>query len=337
MDNILKLRDVRFKYNSRIVLDIPEMHITRRSINGLAGPNGSGKTTLFKLLISAEKCTSGTISYYDEEGKPAKNDRHKVVLLPQEPYLLKRSVFDNIVYGLKIRGIKDNLSGAVASSLDLVGLHHSFAKKQWYELSGGEAQRVALAARLVLKPDLLLLDEPTASVDRESSRIIRKAILLAQKEWGTTLIIASHNRPWLHDICDRIIYLFKGRILDFTYENSISGPWERVDDCLFRTRLDERQFFYVTGQPQPDSSAVINPESLEFSRRDPSAAEKALNGVVTGIYLDKTKTGFNVRVACGSNRFIVKVNDNVFAGEDFRPGKNVTLLYRPEQVVWLNQ
>ncbi|MDW7772394.1 MAG: energy-coupling factor ABC transporter ATP-binding protein [Desulfobulbaceae bacterium] len=336
MQNILTLRNVQYRYNGRTVLDIPKLDISRGSINGLAGPNGSGKTTLLKLLSFAEKSTTGTISYSDSRGNQAANNgRYRITLLPQESYLLKRSVYDNIVYGLKIRGISDNLPEQVRKALDLVGLQNGFAARLWDELSGGEAQRVALAARLILKPDCLLLDEPTASVDMESARNIRKAILKAQKEWGTTLIIASHNKSWLNDICDRIIYLYNGRILDFTYENVIPGPWERVDNRLFRTRLAEEQFFYVPAPPEPDSSAVIAPEALELSERDPSGSEKILHGVVTGIFFDKLQASPRVNVVCGDHRFIAMADDDIFTAMGFRPGRKVTLLYRPDRIAWL--
>ena len=191
MEIILRMQNVQHRYNGRTVLNIPEMNIAPGTITGLAGPNGSGKSTLLKILSLTEKCSSGTIYF---EGKPAlpfaREIRHRITMLPQETYLLKRSVFENIGYGLKIRNGRKNLSSSVDEALDLVGLHHSFAGRQWHELSGGEAQRVALAARLILKPECLLLDEPTASVDMESALSIRRAVLLAKKEWGTTLILA---------------------------------------------------------------------------------------------------------------------------------------------------
>ena len=101
--------------------------------------------------------------------------------------LKKRTVYKNIAYGLKVRGDRDNLTQSVHDALNMVGLDpDAFAQRQWDELSGGEAQRVALAARLVLKPRVLLLDEPTASVDAASSELIRVASLRARSEWGTT-------------------------------------------------------------------------------------------------------------------------------------------------------
>lgn len=330
--------NVRYRYNGRTVLDIPELNITRGSINGLAGPNGSGKTTLLKLLSFTEKCSEGTITYHRKKNDlPIHNGRYNVTLLPQEPYLLKRSVFDNIIYGLKIRGIKENITAAVEHSLGLVGLDKSFADRHWTELSGGEAQRVALAARLILRPDCLLLDEPTASVDMESARNIRKAIFTAQQEWGTTLIIASHNKSWLNDICDRIIYIYNGRILDFPYENVLPGPWRSEGGRLHSTSLADGQFFYAQEPPHSNSSAAIAPEMIELAEREPFDSEKVLRGIVTGIFFDKLQVNPLVHVVCGDHRFVAIASDDIFTQHNIRPGRKVTLFYRPEQVAWLPQ
>jgi tungstate transport system ATP-binding protein len=101
----------------------------------------------------------------------------------------------------------------VRRALEKVGLDPTrFSQRSWRELSGGEAQRVALAARLVLKPKVLLLDEPTANVDRESSELILRAVLDARNQWGTTLIIISHQLTWLRQIADHILALDYGRL-----------------------------------------------------------------------------------------------------------------------------
>ena len=88
----------------------------------------------------------------------------------------------------------------------------SLPHRKWNQLSGGEAQRVAMAARLILSPQVLLLDEPTASVDIESADMIRKAAVIARKQWHSTILIASHDQNWLNGVCDNYIHMFKGTI-----------------------------------------------------------------------------------------------------------------------------
>ena len=121
-------------------------------------------------------------------------------------------MYANVAYGLKIRD-KNDIPAKVDNALETVGLDpETFRKRQWYELSGGEIQRVALAARLVLKPKLLLMDEPTASLDRKSTVLIRQAAISAREEYGTSLVIASHDMAWLNEVSDGIIHLEDGII-----------------------------------------------------------------------------------------------------------------------------
>ncbi|MBF0200594.1 MAG: ABC transporter ATP-binding protein [Desulfamplus sp.] len=202
-----------------MALDIDALSIPRESIIGLTGPNGSGKSTLLKLLAFAFRPSTGTILF---NGKPeypfSGNVRCNITLLTQEPYLLKRTVFENINYGLKIRGREQKLNGQaeekIRYALSHVGLDfEEFAHRKWNELSGGEAQRVAMAARLVLKPQVLLLDEPTASVDVESAAMIKESAAMSRQKWGTTIVAASHDSKWLEGFCDIHLHLIRGRVV----------------------------------------------------------------------------------------------------------------------------
>ncbi|SLM29575.1 HTH-type transcriptional regulator (fragment) [Desulfamplus magnetovallimortis] len=224
---IFELKDIRHVYGKKNGslqdkndLEIDMLRISRGTITGLAGPNGSGKSTLLKILAFAIRPTFGTVLFNGEPAHPfSKKVRFNITLLTQEPYLLKRSVYDNIIYGLKIRGMKRHdqnvdMDKKISDAMSHVGLDFDmFAHRRWNELSGGEAQRVAMAARLVLKPSVLLLDEPTASVDADSAIMIRRAAQKARDEWGTTIIVASHDQNWLNGVCDSHLHLLKGLII----------------------------------------------------------------------------------------------------------------------------
>lgn len=136
----------------------------------------------------------------------------KVSLLAQSPYLLKRSVLGNVVYGLKIRGIADRKNKG-REALRMVGLDPAeFAGRTWHELSGGEARRVALAGRLALEPRVLLLDEPTAYLDEESAEKIRSAVMLAREQRQTAIVLVSHDYAWLSTSCERILQIHRSRL-----------------------------------------------------------------------------------------------------------------------------
>ncbi|MEW5771915.1 MAG: ATP-binding cassette domain-containing protein [Thermodesulfobacteriota bacterium] len=209
---LYSLRNVRQSYNGRPALDLDELDIPERSILGLAGHNGSGKSTLLRILAFLEAPAAGTVAY---AGRPAGTRdaalRREVTLLTQEPYLLKRSVLGNVAYGLKVRG--EAWRERAEEALGMVGLApEAFARRSWRELSGGEAQRVALAARLALRPRVLLLDEPTNNLDRESAARIKDAALAARAAWGATLVVVSHDMPWLSAVADQMVFLADGRI-----------------------------------------------------------------------------------------------------------------------------
>ncbi len=211
--SLYHLENLTQVYRDRTVLDVDRLDIEVQTITGLIGPNGSGKSTLMRILAFLEEPAAGRVTFQGQPLSQVPLDlRREVTMLSQEPYLLKRSVQANVSYGLKIRGVS-GIRHPVRQALEKVGLDPArFSQRSWRELSGGEAQRVALAARLVLKPKVLLLDEPTANVDRESSELILRAALDARNRWGTTLIIISHQLTWLRQIADHILDLDYGRL-----------------------------------------------------------------------------------------------------------------------------
>lgn len=214
---VYELDNVRQVYGKRLALELEHLSIEQGSITGLAGHNGSGKSTLLRLLALLDTPMTGELRYM---GRVMRDDsaretaRQDVTLLTQEPYLLKRSVYANVAYGLKLRKKGKDME-RIRGALEMVGLApDNFGSRSWHELSGGEAQRVALAQRLVLRPKVLLLDEPTASLDEESAELVKSASVIAREKWGATVIIVSHDREWLTAVCDTILHFKQGRLLE---------------------------------------------------------------------------------------------------------------------------
>jgi len=213
MSALYELSGVIQRYAGREVLHIDQLRLPAGAILGLAGPNGGGKSTLLRLLAFLESPAAGELLYL---GQPTLGRewelRGEVTYFPQEPYLLKRSVRSNVGYGLAVRRATD-IRERVDAALAQVGLDPArFAARSWRQLSGGEVKRVALAARLALRPRVLLLDEPTANLDRESAELVRKAVLAAREEQGTSLVISGHDQQWLRAISDDILWLREGRL-----------------------------------------------------------------------------------------------------------------------------
>ncbi len=213
MSALYELSGVAQRYAGRTVLDIDRLVLPAGAIVGLAGPNGGGKSTLLRLLAFLESPAAGEVRYL---GRPTAGRewelRGEATYFPQEPYLLKRSVRANVGYGLAVRRAPD-VRARVDAALAQVGLDPArFAGRSWRQLSGGEVKRVALAARLALRPRVLLLDEPTANLDRESAELVRRAVLAAREGQGTSLVISGHDQDWLRAICDDMLWLREGRL-----------------------------------------------------------------------------------------------------------------------------
>ncbi len=216
-DTLYHLWDIQQVYKGRTVLDIADLQIKSGEILGLVGPSGAGKSTLLRLLGFLERPAAGQIRYQHQtcdENWPALSDRRRVTMVFQHPQLLKRSVFDNVAFGLKIR---DRLNGTaeVLDILNRLGLQE-LAQAKAQTLSGGEAQRVALARALVLQPEVLLLDEPTANLDPYNIKLIESFVQQVNQEKKTTIIIVTHNVFQARRLADRIGLLLSGKLVEVT-------------------------------------------------------------------------------------------------------------------------
>ncbi len=207
---LFTLRDLEFAYDGRTALKVPRLDMEEGRTIALAGPNGSGKTTLLKILNDLLRPASGTALF---RGKPTSGNRElreRSVYVHQSPYLLAGSVFHNVAFGLRVRHIPDReIRSRVSEALELVGLA-GFERREAKKLSGGETQRVALARSLAVKPEILLLDEPTAQTDKASNERIRSVLAYLAAGGGVTVILSSHDTALAQDLADRVVYLEEG-------------------------------------------------------------------------------------------------------------------------------
>ncbi|MDM8525114.1 ATP-binding cassette domain-containing protein [Desulfococcaceae bacterium HSG8] len=336
---IYQIRNLKHFYNTKPALEIGELSVPKGSITGLMGPNGSGKSTLLKLMGFIERPTRGEILFKSKPAEPFSDAvRFRVTLLTQIPYLMKRSVLKNIAYGLQLRGDRNNHRSRIYEALNMVGLPPEvFANRQWYELSGGEAQRVALAARMVLRPEVLLLDEPTASVDAASVQLIREASVRARREWGTTLIVASHDWQWLYEVCDEVLYLFRGRLSGSGNESVLFGPWHPRSDGFWEKKLDDGQCIVVSEPPEKDAAAVITPDHIAAGLpgdKSPSRGTR-LDGVISRLILEKRTGRIITTILVGNFPLTAKFDQSRIRELKLYPGCEVRLYYDPGSVKWL--
>jgi len=331
------IKSLTHSYNDQPALDINRLEIEGSSIVGLAGPNGSGKSTLLRLLGLIERPTSGQIYFNGRLAEPFSDDtRFQVTLLPQEPLLMKRSVFGNVSYGLKLRGDRHALSDQVTEALSLVGLaSEEFSRRPWYALSGGEAQRVAMAARLALKPKVLLLDEPTANVDATSAQMIKEAAIRARRDWGTTLVVASHDRQWLYEVCDNILHFFRGKIFGTGRETIVFGPWQKSETGTWTKQLSDDQKIRVPEPPHGDAVAIIDALSVKEDHSQKNPHDVSLQGTVSQLSLDKNTNQVFATVIVGNHPFTLGLAYQQVQAGSILPGKTISVQYNLNLVKWI--
>jgi tungstate transport system ATP-binding protein len=334
---VYEIRSLKHTYSEKTVLEIERLVIQPASIVGLVGPNGSGKSTLLRLLGLIERPSKGKVLYNGQSVEPFSGEaRFHITLLPQEPFLMKRSVFKNVSYGLKLRGNSNDIVDRVNEALSLVGLSsEDFSRRPWDALSGGEAQRVALAARLALKPKVLLLDEPTASVDAASAQLIKEASLKAREKWGTTLIVASHDWQWLYEICDEILHLFKGRIFGTGRETLVFAPWQELGPGKWGKILSDAQELRVSEPASKEAAAVIDVLSVSEDGSQKSADDIVLRGTVSRLILERNTGQIFATIIVGTIPFTVGLTQQQLKEQAMMPGKTICIHYRLDRIQWI--
>jgi molybdopterin-binding protein len=211
--NLLEIQNLSKKYEGKNVLEDISIFLEKGTTLGLIGPTGCGKTTLLRIINLIEPPSSGKIIFNGQEIPKTKKEqidiRRKIGLVFQKPIVFKGTVYDNICYGLKIRGENEtSYHDKIKNLLDSLGLS-GYEKRDASTLSGGETQRMALARALVTEPDLLLLDEPTANLDPQSTEKIENFMEKLRDERETTIIIATHNLIQGQHLADEILILNK--------------------------------------------------------------------------------------------------------------------------------
>jgi tungstate transport system ATP-binding protein len=334
---VYRLEKVTHFYGAKQVLDISHLEIPKGAIIGLMGPNGSGKSTLLKILAFAIRPSSGQVWFNGTPRYPfSEAIQGKVSLVTQKPYLLKRSVFDNIAYGLKIRRPPRDLKQRVAQTMAEVGLDFNrFAYRQWHELSGGEAQRVALAARLILRPEVLLLDEPVASVDAGSAALIRQASLAARQNRETTLVITSHDLPWLFTCSDTQLSINNGALFAAGQDITIPGPYNHVDPVWTR-QLDDGQVIELPTPASLKKTAVIHRKYIQIfgPEKKESIPDNQIRGKVQSMYMTGQHGDIITTIDAGGISFMLGIPPGQASELNLQPGSVVTLAFNSRDICW---
>ncbi len=228
MTQVFNLQGIGVRFGQVHALRDCSLRIKAGERLALVGSNGSGKSTLLRTLNGLVRPVSGSFQH-DIEARQA--------MLFQRPYMLRTSVLNNVALGLWLGGVRwPDAKANARAALERVGLEH-LATRNAKALSGGQQQRVALARAWALRPQVLLLDEPTASLDPSAKREVER--LMAEfADAGMTLIFSSHNLGQVKRLASRVIYLEQGRLLaDLPTADFFNGPIPAEAEAFLKGEL----------------------------------------------------------------------------------------------------
>ncbi|WP_420403120.1 ATP-binding cassette domain-containing protein [Nisaea sp.] len=207
----LRADALRFAPDGLAVLDNVSLQIAEGGITMILGPNGAGKSVLLRLLHGLLEPHRGEVLW--RGGPSSREIRRRQAMVFQKPVLLRRSVAANLEHALKAAGIpRAERARRIGDALEEAGIAH-LSKRPARVLSGGEQQRLAVARALSLKPDVLFLDEPTASLDPVSTAAI-EALILAADRRGCKIVMISHDLHQARRLAAEIVFMDRGRVAE---------------------------------------------------------------------------------------------------------------------------
>jgi phospholipid/cholesterol/gamma-HCH transport system ATP-binding protein len=225
-EKIIRFEKVSKAFNHQVVLRDLDLRIERGMVTVVIGPSGCGKTVLLKHVVGLIHPDSGHVFFENQDvTKTSERDlvpiRRRIAYIFQSNALFdSMSVIQNVQFPLVELGVDETQQHERAeTALRMVGLEDTMDKMP-EELSGGQKKRVALARGIVIRPEVILYDEPTTGLDPIRADLINELILKLQRELHTTALVVTHDMDSARKIADRIVMLFEGRILaDTTPEN----------------------------------------------------------------------------------------------------------------------
>lgn len=330
---LYRAENLTFSYDNSCVLDIPQLDLPEGQFTALTGPNGSGKSTLLMILGFILRPSAGSLLFRDREtvGGTAvalQEARRQLGFLLQAPYLFRTTVERNVAYGLRVRRIpRHEIPSRVSRAMHTVGLA-GYEKRHHRALSGGEAQRVALARSIAAEPSVLLLDEPLTNVDSASRSIIERVLMEKNRDEGVSVIMTTHDLDQAYRMADEVVTLVKGTPSPGAMENVYNGAvYQSGSGWVFDTG---RISIAVPRGKDGSRTASIPPETVLLSREP--AVTSALNtfrGKVTTI--QQRNGSVDVSVDIGEI-LISRITDGSYRRLGVGLGDLVNVIFKAEAV-----
>ena len=248
-DVVIEARHLRKTFGETVALDDLSFDLRRNEIVGLLGVNGAGKTTALNMLLALTTPTSGTIKAFGLELA-----RHRVEILQRANFASayvalpgNLTVAQNLFVFARIYGVKDHRA-RIGELLELLEIPH-LRKRVTGQLSAGEATRLQLCKAFLNDPELLMLDEPTASLDPDIADKVRRFVRTRQRERGSAIIYTSHNMRDIEEVCDRIIFIHRGKVVTEGTPAEVVTRFQResLEDVFIQIARSEIDEVFQTG------------------------------------------------------------------------------------------
>jgi tungstate transport system ATP-binding protein len=219
--NAYELNKISVQASGKTILSIPHLQIRSGLKVAIVGPSGSGKTTFLRMLNFLQSPKEGELYFFHEKMTPHSLStqkrleiQRKMAFVFQKPVMFDTSVYNNVAIGLKFRGwSKTSISERVSWALNIVGLEN-YIQRHASTLSGGEAQRIALARSIATQPQVLLLDEATANLDPANVRVFEEVIHRLHEHTNMTILIVTHNLAQAERIANECIFICNGKVVE---------------------------------------------------------------------------------------------------------------------------
>ncbi len=322
---LLSISSLKYKGDNGFIMEIPRLTLCEGRSYAITGANGAGKTTLLRILALLTPPSSGSVQFEGNQvldPSDTESARRRITLVMQDAYLFRTSVFDNVACGLRFRGIsRDEIERKTDAALAAVGLS-DFGGRKAQQLSRGETQRAAIARALVLGPRLLLLDEPTASVDSENAGMIEDIIKNTITPEGTAVVFSTHQVDQAYKLADEVVTLKDGVMLETGPTNLFEGVVV-TDGGGTSVRVAPGMYIQVLTDREDTVHLRIPPEDIIISRSPiESSARNSFQGTITSASVEgdhirlQLDIGLSLVVAITIQSFAdmqLTVQDTVFA------------------------
>ena len=336
--NIIELKNISVKFDDDVILDDLSLSIGDGEFVTLLGSSGCGKTTTLRIIAGFLEPDSGEVFFDSKNMSGVPPYKREVNTIFQRYALFPNyNVFENIAYGLRVRHVPEaEIKQKVSEMLTLVNLE-GFEKRHISKLSGGQQQRVAIARALVLKPKVLLLDEPLAALDLKLRKDMQNELKNIQKALGITFVFVTHDQEEALSMSDTVVVMNEGKVqqigspidiynepknafvADFIGESNILDGTMKAD---YRAYFSGREFKCLDagfGVNEP-VDIVVRPEDVDIVKR----GEGMLDGIVTSVTFRGVH--FEIIVDIGGFKWMIQTTD------EHKPGEEVGLFIEPDAI-----